>query len=100
MSIALGRIQSAAAAHAARARAEEALAVLERARPIEAVVVKAEMLIADGRLAEAGAALDTLVDGAPPGFACWMLPVEPLLAQLALHQSFAGALGRLADRAR
>jgi DNA-binding winged helix-turn-helix (wHTH) protein len=99
LSIAHGLAGSVKEAGAARTRAEQALMVLRRSRPLEAATVQAELLLADGRLSEAAAALDTLVRDAPPGFACWMLPVEPLLMQLAVSQSFTAAFQRLASRA-
>jgi hypothetical protein len=53
-----------------------------------------------GELGGAFATLTQLLRDAPPGFAAWTLPVDPLLEQLQLSQSFTGILGQLAARAR
>jgi hypothetical protein len=52
-----------------------------------------------GRGGEAIAALTTLMADAPPGFAGWTMPIEPLLAQLRSEPAFRATLARLADRA-
>jgi len=43
--------------------------------------------------------LCTMLDGAPPGFAAWTLPIEPLLIQPAVTEALAPALARLSQRA-
>jgi DNA-binding winged helix-turn-helix (wHTH) protein/Flp pilus assembly protein TadD len=83
----------------ARARAEEAIAMLTRARPVEADMLRAKVLAADGSLDLAVQTLDRLLTDAPRGFAGWTMPIEPLLSQLVNHQGFAGTLRRLAERA-
>ncbi|HWW87408.1 MAG TPA: winged helix-turn-helix domain-containing protein [Vicinamibacterales bacterium] len=85
-------------AHAFR-RVGEAIESLTRARPIEAAMVRAQLLVATGDHEEAVAALDTLLGTAPPGFAAWTLGVEPLLRQLHEDDGFARILGALAGRA-
>jgi DNA-binding winged helix-turn-helix (wHTH) protein/Flp pilus assembly protein TadD len=84
---------------AALAGAERVLGVLVSARPVEGDLVRASVLTARGSLSEAVATLDTLLVTAPPGFAGWSLPVEPLLAQLRSQEGFKGVLTRLSARA-
>jgi len=81
------------------AAAERVLDLLKSTRPLEADVVRAALLAARHSLSEAVATLDTLLVKAPPGFAGWALPVEPLLAQLHTQEGFKGVLSRLAGRA-
>jgi DNA-binding winged helix-turn-helix (wHTH) protein/Flp pilus assembly protein TadD len=89
-----------AAADAALARAEAALTTLAKARPIEAAIVRAQALAVRGDAGGAHQALSRVLRDAPPGFAAWTLPVEPLLAQLHGTEEFIDILGQLADRAR
>ena len=42
----------------------------------------------------------TLLENAPPGFACWTIPVEPFLAQLSGSKEFVTVHERLAERSR
>jgi DNA-binding winged helix-turn-helix (wHTH) protein/tetratricopeptide (TPR) repeat protein len=100
LAAALGQIGSAAEAAAASERAQSSLPVLERAQTIEAGRVRALVLASQGRLAEAVETLGRLIESAPPGFACWTLPVEPFLTQLSGFKGFATILERLAERAR
>src|SRR5262249_27619587 len=83
-----------AAADAALARAGQALAALERARPIEAAIVRAESAAVRGDNAGACAALRRFLAEGPPGFAAWTLPVEPLLTQLHGTPDFTEILGQ------
>lgn len=76
------------------------LDTLKMARPIEARLVECQMLTAEGNSEAAAVTLGQLLDAAPPGFAAWTMPVDPLFRQLHGHQAFRGALQRLADRAR
>jgi tetratricopeptide (TPR) repeat protein len=99
IALALERGGSAPAAERSLGHAERALSTLTRTRPLEAGVVRAEWLAARGQLQQAAAALETLVSGAPPGFACWILPVEPLLSEILSSEIFAGVRTRLAARA-
>jgi tetratricopeptide (TPR) repeat protein len=80
----------------ARAEADEAvgnvrasLDALSHARPIEASLVRGHLLASEGRAADGSAIVCTMLDGAPPGFAAWTLPIEPLLPQLAATEAFA-----------
>jgi len=73
---------------------------LERARPIEAALVRAQIFTARRNEDAAIATLRQLFDTAPPGFAGWTVPVEPFLKDLHRLQGFAGILSRLAERAR
>jgi tetratricopeptide (TPR) repeat protein len=73
---------------------------LERARPIEAALVHAQIFAARHDTARAIATLAQLLDTAPPGFAGWTIPVEPAFKDLQQTQAFAAILTRLAERAR
>lgn len=99
LAVALQQLGSTAEGAREHQRAEDARATLARTRPIESGLVHTQALATRGRLSEAVAALDTLVEHAPPGFAFWTLPVEPLLSQLASAEGFKGVLSRLASRA-
>ena len=61
---------------------EASLSLLASARPIEAGIVRAELLTARGNAEAAVAELGRLLEQAPPGFAGWTLPAEFLLRQL------------------
>jgi DNA-binding winged helix-turn-helix (wHTH) protein/Flp pilus assembly protein TadD len=76
------------------------LKALSAARPIEAALVESQMLAAEGKTEEAGAVLCRLLESAPPGFAGWTLPIEPLLNQMHGTKEFTVVLQRLAERAR
>jgi hypothetical protein len=73
---------------------------LAATRPIEAAIVRSQLLAVEGRPRDAGAILSKALDDAPPGFAAWTLPIEPFLLQLAGTEAFASALARLSERAR
>jgi DNA-binding winged helix-turn-helix (wHTH) protein/Flp pilus assembly protein TadD len=73
---------------------------LRASRPIEAALVEGQMLATAGKPEAAGAVLCSLLESAPPGFAAWTLPIEPLLLQLHGTEAFTAALHTLADRAR
>jgi DNA-binding winged helix-turn-helix (wHTH) protein/tetratricopeptide (TPR) repeat protein len=100
LSLALGAAGAHDAAAAATLEVREAVGTLAATRPIEAALVRSHLLIAEGRAAEASAILCTMLDGAPPGFAAWTLPIEPLLIQPVVTEALAPALARLSQRAR
>jgi hypothetical protein len=87
-------------AEEARRRARANLDTLEVTRPIEAAIVRSQVLAAEGKFQDADAILCKSLDEAPPGFAAWTLPIEPFLLQVAGTKAFAAALLRLAERAR
>jgi DNA-binding winged helix-turn-helix (wHTH) protein/Flp pilus assembly protein TadD len=70
---------------------------LSGSRPIEAALVESLMLTASNQLEAAGATLCKLLESAPPGFAAWTLPVEPLFPQQYRSEPFTTARRRLAD---
>jgi DNA-binding winged helix-turn-helix (wHTH) protein/tetratricopeptide (TPR) repeat protein len=86
-------------ATAARANVEQAVSTLTRSRPVEAAMLRAEALVAEGALEAAIQTLDGMLADAPPGFAGWTLPIEPFLTHLVSCPGFAGTLRRLAERA-
>jgi DNA-binding winged helix-turn-helix (wHTH) protein len=80
--------------------AERCVRKLVRLRPVEAAIVRAQILTAATDEPAAAAALAAMLDSAPPGFAGWTIPVEPFLRELHQTSAFAGILSRLAERAR
>ena len=68
-------------------------------RAAEASMATAFAHVVAGRGGEAVAALTALMADAPPGFAGWTMPIEPLLADLKAQPAFRAVLARLADRA-
>ncbi len=93
----LGRHVEAAAAFA---RAEATLPVLERAKPIEAALVRGQLLAARGDADGASAIFMQMLEQAPPGFAGWTLPVEPHLHQVADSEAVMEVMRRLSARAQ
>ena len=86
-------------AEAALARADAVSPVLDRSRPVEAAVVRAARHVVAGRLSDASQTLAAMLKGAPPGFAGWAIPVEPLFRDLVQDQSFTAVSELLAARA-
>jgi DNA-binding winged helix-turn-helix (wHTH) protein len=81
------------------ARADHLVTTLEEHRPIEAAVARAQVLAATKRSIEATHQLARLLAEAPPGFAAWTLPIDPLLRRLRAVPEWATVLRRLAERA-
>src|SRR5262249_5916695 len=69
------------AARAALDRAEAAIVVLDRTKPVEAALTLAQLQAVRGDVTAAASTLQTLLADAPPGFAGWTIPVEPHLRQ-------------------
>jgi len=80
-------------------RASEIAGVLDGTKPIEAAMVRAQILAVEGDAASAAAELERLLAGAPAGFAGWTIPVEPHLRQVADSEALTKIAARLADRA-
>ena len=91
---------SPASAEAAAARAEDALVTLARTRPVEAALVRAQLLTVRKDCNSAVVALEGLLRDGEPGFAAWTLPVEPFLRELHPSKGFTAILAQLAERAR
>jgi tetratricopeptide (TPR) repeat protein len=90
----------AAEAHQALSRARFAIDVLNASgRATEASMASAFCDIASGRPEDAVAGLSSLVSSAPPGFAGWTAPIEPLLNPLHNTSAFEAVLRSLAQRA-
>ena len=100
LALALKHTRTSVAAEAARLKAEAALTTLERARPIEAELVRSQLLAARGDTDGASAGLRRLLTAAPPGFAAWTLPIEPFARQLRGTKGFADVLNDLSRRAK
>lgn len=90
---------SGAVADATLKRVKTILTTLATSRPIEAALVRSQLLAIEGDGPKAGAVLCGLLNDAPPGFAAWTLRVEPFLQPLTGTQEFMAALERLAERA-
>jgi tetratricopeptide (TPR) repeat protein len=80
-------------------RVDEVLAVIDTTRPLDASLMRVRRLVASTRLDEAIEVLEQLLAQAPPGFAAWALPIDPLLRPLHGHEEFDRVLKRLATRA-
>ena len=93
---ALGRPRE---SRAALDRAEAALRQLDRSKPFEAALLRAQWLAAQGRADAARDALARLLDEAPPGFAGWAIPVEPNLTQVVDSEALTKLVARLSERA-
>jgi DNA-binding winged helix-turn-helix (wHTH) protein/Tfp pilus assembly protein PilF len=100
-----------AAAHRRDGRTPDSSAALEHARQAidelranerttEASIASALALVVADRSVDAVAVLDQLLSSAPPGFAGWTIPIEPLLSPLKNEPEFMAVLARLATRAR
>jgi DNA-binding winged helix-turn-helix (wHTH) protein/tetratricopeptide (TPR) repeat protein len=87
------------AAHAALDRAAAVLTVLDRTKPVEAAMVRAQIHAARRERSGVSAALDRLLAESPPGFAGWSIPVEPHLRQVVESEELTKIVDRLADRA-
>jgi DNA-binding winged helix-turn-helix (wHTH) protein/Flp pilus assembly protein TadD len=83
----------------ALAKADAALTVLSRARPIHAAIVRASRLAAADRPDDASHVLLEMLTNAPAGFAGWSIPVAPLLRDLLEKPSFTAVRKLLAARA-
>jgi DNA-binding winged helix-turn-helix (wHTH) protein/tetratricopeptide (TPR) repeat protein len=71
----------------------------ESGRMSEAAMATSFGHVIAGRLGEAADTLWRLMEEAPPGFAGWTIPVEPLLSGLRIDPGFHAILERLAQRA-
>jgi DNA-binding winged helix-turn-helix (wHTH) protein/Tfp pilus assembly protein PilF len=79
--------------------AKAALDVMDGTKPIEAALIRAQLLAAEGRDRAAADVAGAAISDAPPGFAGWSLPIEPLL-QTTGNAALASVLSLVADRAR
>jgi tetratricopeptide (TPR) repeat protein len=77
-----------------------AIADMRPSKPIQAALAEGVLLAVQGEASRAGAVLDRMLAEAPPGFAGWHLPVQPLLREAAETPPLRAVLGRLAERAR
>jgi DNA-binding winged helix-turn-helix (wHTH) protein/cytochrome c-type biogenesis protein CcmH/NrfG len=70
-----------------------------QAASAEAAMVRAGQLVLTGALADAAHVIDRALEGAAPGNAGWLLPLEPLLNVTADPETWARPLARLRNRA-
>jgi hypothetical protein len=84
---------------AALDRAEAALRQLDRSKPFEAALLRAQWLAIQGHTDAAADTMTRVFDQAPPGFAGWTIPVEPHLTQVADSEALTKIVARLAERA-
>lgn len=89
--------RSRAASHLASA--DEAIEVLERYRPLEARMVRAQRLAVTGQADAALEGLQQLLREAPPGSTGWTIPIDPLLGAVRTRPGYAALLEALAKRA-
>ena len=100
LSVARARRGEADAAEAALTHAWRAIGELrESGRSTEAAMAESFGHVAAGRPAAALETLRRLLDDAPPGFAGWTIPIEPLLTDLGAASEYQAILRRLAERA-
>ena len=95
----LAHLGLAVAGHAGFEPVQSALPVLDRTKPIEGALVRAQLLIAHGDEAAAATLVADAIAHAPPGFAGWSVHVEPFL-QVTARTVFAPVFTVLAERAR
>jgi hypothetical protein len=100
LSLALRATGSRERADTVNRRLSTILEQLRATRPIEAALVEARVLAAGGQTEAAGAVLCRLLESAPPGFAGWTVPIDPLFVELHGTSAFTAARDRLAERAR
>jgi DNA-binding winged helix-turn-helix (wHTH) protein/Flp pilus assembly protein TadD len=81
-------------------RAEAAIADMAPGKPIQAALARGALMAACGDVSAAADELDRVLATAPPGFAGWQLPIQPLLREVAEKAPIRAVLGRLAERAR
>jgi DNA-binding winged helix-turn-helix (wHTH) protein/tetratricopeptide (TPR) repeat protein len=82
-------------------RADRAITAVEQTgRLTEARLLGALLSVVRGNLPAAVTLLGRLLDEAPPGFAGWTIPVEPLLTPLRTDPRGQVVLDKLADRCR
>jgi DNA-binding winged helix-turn-helix (wHTH) protein/Flp pilus assembly protein TadD len=79
---------------------EATLQVLDRTKPIEAAVTRAQLHAVTGDAEAAASALARMLQYAPAGFAGWSLPADPFIHQVAESKAVQAMLARLAERAR
>lgn len=97
--LACDRMDSRGRAQEARRLAALAIEALQGSgRTVEAAMSSALSDAAYGRFDAAAAALARLLDEAPPGFAGWTIPIEPLLEPLRDRPSHRSVLDRLTAR--
>jgi DNA-binding winged helix-turn-helix (wHTH) protein/Tfp pilus assembly protein PilF len=96
----LALVGSAVSTGASFAAAEAAITDMTRSKPVQAGIARAALLASRGEADGAAAALDAVLNQAPPGFAGWQVPVLPLFRQVADTPPVKAALKHLADRAR
>ena len=82
------------------AKMDAVLRTLAHTRPVYAAIAKAERLVTEGRAADAVTLLRNVLQKAPPGFACWTVPIEPAFHNVIALPAFAPFLQELAARAR
>ena len=74
-------------------------ALIDNGRTTEAAIATAFWHVVSGRQEDGLATLANLLDEAPPGFAGWTIPLEPLLASVRGTTAYQKVLQRLAERA-
>jgi len=81
------------------ALAESAAASLTKSQPIAGALARGEIQAARGDGPAAAVTLQKVLDTAPPGFAGWWLPVDPMLRQAVEGEELRRVLAAVAERA-
>jgi len=79
--------------------AESAAAALAKSRPVRGALARGVIQAARGEAAAAAATLQKVLDEAPPGFAGWWLPVDPMLRQAIEGEQLRRVMATVAERA-
>jgi len=79
--------------------AESAAAALAKSRPVRGALARGVIQAARGEAAAAAATLQRVLDEAPPGFAGWWLPVDPMLRQAIEGEELRRVMATVAERA-
>ena len=96
----LGHLGLAVSGRAGFNAVERVLETMDRAKPIESALVRAQVLATQGDVSAAADLIARAVKNAPPGFAGWPVPVEPFLRQLTDSKAFPPVSRLLSERAK
>jgi DNA-binding winged helix-turn-helix (wHTH) protein/TolB-like protein/Flp pilus assembly protein TadD len=95
----LGHLGLVVARQAEAGPVEAALDIMDRTKPLEAALIRAQLLAGQGQGEAAASVARAAIIDTPPGFAGWSLPIEPLL-QTADREALTSVFSLVADRAR
>ncbi len=96
----MGHLGLAVATQSGFESVETTLTLLDRTKPIESALVRAQLLAVQTHGQAAADLLANTINDAPPGFAGWSLPVEPFILQVTDKTVFTPVFSLLSGRAR